>query len=88
MHDEPDDLPTIEHTGFLEDISSVPACLVPPHEHPATPSGRYACAFCGVGESAVAVERRSAPSPAPTPAEALEGTMRLPRLGTPFQDGV
>lgn len=42
---------TIPHAGALEDLHTLPAYLAPDHgtTHPTT--GRYSCAFCGVGDS-------------------------------------
>jgi ferredoxin-NADP reductase/anaerobic selenocysteine-containing dehydrogenase len=42
---------TIPHAGVLEDLDTLPAYLASDHgaAHPTT--GRYSCAFCGVGDS-------------------------------------
>src|SRR5215213_3617688 len=42
---------TIPHAGVLEDLDTLPAYLAVDHgaAHPTT--GRYSCAFCGVGDS-------------------------------------
>jgi anaerobic selenocysteine-containing dehydrogenase len=47
------DLPTIDHVGFLEDLYEIPSYLIKPdYSRNQNGQGRYSCSFCGVGDSA------------------------------------
>ncbi|MBM83679.1 MAG: hypothetical protein CMJ78_24230 [Planctomycetaceae bacterium] len=59
------DIPTIEHTGFLEDLTEVPTFLVPKHEAGRPLDHRYSCSYCGVGDGTEITPNASASS-APT----------------------
>lgn len=54
-----DELPTIDHAGFLEDITETPSFLSQGSGH--SHRSHYSCAFCGVGDSGVAVTEAAAP---------------------------
>jgi anaerobic selenocysteine-containing dehydrogenase len=45
------DLPTIAHTGELDDLPGVPGYLLPPNHDGTGLDGRLSCAYCGVGDS-------------------------------------
>ncbi len=52
-------LPTIPHAGVLEDLATMPACVMPDHAsgHPA--NGLYSCCFCGVGDGGKVVTNKT-----------------------------
>lgn len=51
-----------EHTGLLEELTELPPYLLPDGGS-ATGAIHYSCAFCGVGDAAMVVQRESAPAP-------------------------
>ena len=71
---------TIEHTGQLDDVSEMPAYLMPCHDHGHSRSGRYSCSFCGVGDSGVLVPKPGEASTKTLPSEG-NGTIRLTVAG-------
>lgn len=76
-------LPTIEHTGLLEDLSETPACLLTEPAESSGLAGSFSCSFCGVGDSGVESSRERAPGPAPSSAAfiASAGFLKLELLG-------
>jgi len=65
----PDDgLPIAEDTGVLEDLFETPRFLVPDHAAGVAPSGRYSCAFCGVGDGGVVSYKRTSEAAIPATA--------------------
>lgn len=54
-----DNLPTIDHLGFLEDVTDTPSFLRHGPGHP--PSSHYSCAYCGVGDGGTAVTEAVSP---------------------------
>jgi len=52
-------LPTIPHAGVLEDLPTMPGCVMPDHatSHPA--NGQYSCCFCGVGDGGKVVTNKT-----------------------------
>ena len=75
-------IPTIEHAGELEDLEEMPPWVMPHHEvgHPQT--GRYSCAFCGVGDSGFLMPKKSnLVAEAPSGPAAGEGIFRIMREG-------
>lgn len=73
-------LPTIEHTGLLEDLSEVRPFLVPGHEYKEQ-NGRYSCSFCGVGDSGVVTIRRKRGAPPKKELEAGQGLLKVNLFG-------
>ncbi len=80
------DLPTVEHLGFLEDLSELPAWLHPDHRPGPPPVDHYSCAFCGVGDGAAVQIKpgKDGDAPATTPAGG-EGTIEFERFGHPVR---
>ena len=62
MTGQPDDLPTIDHLGFLESLDQTPGFLLEEPGH--AQQSYYSCAYCGVGDSGLFVVQPVAPKPA------------------------
>lgn len=76
---------SIDHVGFLEDLSGVPPYLLPIDSGPLTVPSGSSCAFCGVGDSGQIASRRNTQTATSTiPAEG-RGTLRIQRFGNAFE---
>jgi anaerobic selenocysteine-containing dehydrogenase len=64
MSDAADHIPSIDHVGFLEDLTETPPYLVSGHVTGEPLSKLYSCAYCGVGDSGQ-VQSRQRPQSAP-----------------------
>jgi anaerobic selenocysteine-containing dehydrogenase len=87
MSDSSSELPTIDHTGLLQELTEVPPYLlaVEHAEHSGekeTKGGVYSCAYCGVGDSGLIQTRTRL---TPVPVEELlpqgEGSIQVMALG-------
>jgi anaerobic selenocysteine-containing dehydrogenase len=74
-----DELPTIDHLRFLEDLVETPPFLRDGPDD--SPDGHYSCAFCGVGDSGVVLTQPLAPPSAPAGPPAGEGILRVDGAG-------
>ncbi len=73
-----DELPTIEHTGMLDEVHGVPAYAL---DGDATATeGHYSCSFCGVGDGGV-VTTQAVATPAAEKPPAGEGTIAIELAG-------
>src|SRR5262245_56891166 len=73
-----DDLPTIDHVGFLEDLSEMPHFLN--NRRVDLSRGQYSCSFCGVGDSGLIHSQPLAMLP-PTGGPTGEGILKVELVG-------
>ena len=57
------DIPSIEHNGFLEDLTQVPPFLLTGHTDSVDLDHRYSCSYCGVGDSTLITTKPAAAAP-------------------------
>ena len=53
-----DNLPTIDHVGFLEDLQETPSYLLDSLSDEYTDFSRQSCTFCGIGDSGIVEQKQ------------------------------
>src|SRR5712692_9721973 len=86
------EIPTIDHTGQLDDVVEFPGYLLEPGQGPSRGSGvsplgaGYSCCFCGVGDSGVAVVSTDpVAGDAPAGPEPGQGVLKVDVRGRPLE---